>query len=92
MTTSQTSVLLGISIQVHGILHDYSRLSKVSACWIPKLVGSKGKLNRSDMFSQLQELLARYGDELWQQTDDYRLALGAVLLLQLTHVAPLYIV
>lgn len=67
MTIRQISVRLGIGTrQVHDILHDCLGVSKVSARWVPRLLGPEQKLNRSDTCRQLQELLARYGDEFWQ--------------------------
>jgi len=68
MTIRQISVRLGIGTrQVHDILHDCLGVSKVSARWVPRLLGPEQKLNRSDTCRQLQELLARYGVEFWQR-------------------------
>jgi len=64
MTIREISVCLGMGTrQVHDILHDCLGVSKVSACWLPRLLGPKQKLNTSDAYRQ--ELLARYDYEFW---------------------------
>ncbi|GJQ66825.1 hypothetical protein Trydic_g7863 [Trypoxylus dichotomus] len=68
VTIPQISVRLGLSTrQVHGILDEYLGVSKVSTRWVSMLLAPTQKLNRSVTCRQLRELLARYGDEFWQQ-------------------------
>lgn len=68
ITIREISVSVGIGTrQVHEILHERLGVNKVSARWVPRLLGPEQKLNRSDTCRQLQELLARYGDRFWQR-------------------------
>lgn len=58
----EESASIGIgTLHVHEILHEYLGGSKVSAHWIPRLLGPEQKLHRFDTCRQLQ-LLACYGD------------------------------
>jgi histone-lysine N-methyltransferase SETMAR len=50
---------------VHSILHNHLGMSKVSARWVPRLLGPDQKLNRTVTCGQLVDLAKRYGENFW---------------------------
>jgi len=52
---------------VHSILHDSLGVSKVSARWVPRLLGPEKKRDRKEHCLLLLDLLAQYGDQFWRR-------------------------
>lgn len=68
LTIREISDEIGIGTrQVHTILHDHLGVSKVSARWVPRLLGPEQKLNRVDTCRELQDLLQEYGEDFWRR-------------------------
>lgn len=68
ITIREIAITIDIGLrQVHEILHIHLGLSKVSARWVPRLLGPEHKLNRVMICQQLKDLLEQYGDNFWRR-------------------------
>ncbi len=51
----------------HEILHNRLELSKISARWVPRLLGPQLKHNRVEVCRELLQISNKYGEGFWQR-------------------------